>query len=79
MVADWSMGLLSDPVSPVVAANSFRCGVFLLGLATAPEKGKFKIAHYQKLRLARLQLNTDILLAFRESILSNRIYPVTAT
>jgi hypothetical protein len=47
MVADWSMGLLSDPVSPVVAANSFRCGVFLLGLVTAPEKGKFKVADYQ--------------------------------
>jgi len=48
MVADWSMGLLSDPTfSPVVAANSFRGGVFLLGLATAPEKGKFKVAHYR--------------------------------
>jgi hypothetical protein len=44
MVADWSMGLLSDPVSPVVAANAFRCSVFLLGLATAPEKGKFEVA-----------------------------------
>jgi hypothetical protein len=43
MVADWFMDLLPDPVSPVVAANAFRCSVFLLGLATAPEKGKFKV------------------------------------
>jgi hypothetical protein len=50
MVADWSMGLLSDPASPVVAANAFRCSVFLLGLATAPEKGKFKVARYRFLR-----------------------------
>jgi hypothetical protein len=47
MVADWSVGLFPDPVSPVVAANSFPCGVFLLGLATASEKGKFKVAHYR--------------------------------
>jgi hypothetical protein len=38
------MGLLSDPVSPVVAADSFGCGVFSIGLATAPGKGKFKVA-----------------------------------
>jgi hypothetical protein len=49
MVADWSMGLFPDPVSPGVAANSFRCGVFLLGLAIASEKGKFKLAHYLSL------------------------------
>jgi hypothetical protein len=46
MVADWSMGLLSDSVSPMVAADSFRCGIFPTGLATAPQKGQFKIAHY---------------------------------
>jgi hypothetical protein len=44
MVADWSMGLFPDPVSPVVAVTSFRYSVFLFGLATAPEKGKFKVA-----------------------------------
>ena len=61
MVADWSMGLLSDPVSPVVAANSFRRGVFLLGLATAPEKGKFKIAHQQNVGWLDCTVNAAIL------------------
>jgi hypothetical protein len=42
MVADWSMSLFPDPVSPVVAATSFRYSVFLLGLATAPEKENSK-------------------------------------
>ena len=46
MVADWSMGLLSDLASPLVAANSFRGGLFLLGLAAAPKKGRFKVARY---------------------------------
>jgi hypothetical protein len=40
------MGLLPDPVSPVVAVDSFRSGILLVGLATAPEKGRFKVAHY---------------------------------
>jgi hypothetical protein len=47
VVAHCSINLLSDPVSPVVAVNSFRCGIFLLGLAAAPEQGKFKVAHYR--------------------------------
>jgi hypothetical protein len=46
VVAHCSMGLLSDPVSPVVVANAFRGGIFLLSLATATKKGKFKVAHY---------------------------------
>ena len=49
MVADCSMGLLSAPVSPMVAADSFRRGIFPIGLATAPEKGKFKVAYYRPL------------------------------
>src|SRR5205823_8778176 len=46
-----SMGLLPDPVSPVVAANAFRCGILLLSLATVPKKGRFKVAHYRGARL----------------------------
>src|ERR1700733_3261122 len=28
----------------MVAADSFNCSIFLVGLATAPEKGRFKVA-----------------------------------
>ena len=43
VVAHWSMDFLSDLASPVVAAHSFRCGIFLLGLATAAKEGNSRI------------------------------------
>jgi len=56
VVIDCSIGLLSDPISPMVAADSFRCGIFLIGLAIAPEKGKFKVAPYRQLDTGNWQL-----------------------
>ena len=45
VVAHCPRGILSDPVSPLVAADPVRCGKFLISLATAPEEGEFKVVH----------------------------------
>src|SRR5450432_3577674 len=44
-------GILSDPVSSVVAPTYFRCGIFSIGLATASAEGKSRVA-YQSTFLA---------------------------
>ncbi len=46
VVAHRLIDLLSDPVSPVVASRSVSCRIFLRDLATAPKKGRFKVARY---------------------------------
>ena len=40
----------------MVAADSFRCGIFPIGLATASEKGRFKVAHYRRRAILCLRL-----------------------
>jgi hypothetical protein len=41
------MGILSDPVSSVVAPTCLRWGIFFCGVATAAAEGKLKVAHYR--------------------------------
>jgi hypothetical protein len=48
MVAHWSMGILPNPVSSVVAPAYFRRDIRFIGLVTDPEKRRFKVAHRSK-------------------------------
>ena len=75
MVADWSVRFVPDPVSPVVAAYSFPCRVFLLGLATASEKGKFKVAHYRTDQTAALVAASMSAVAIELATISSRSIP----
>jgi len=38
------MGILSDPVSSVVASIYLPCGIFFIGMAIASAEGKSRVA-----------------------------------